>query len=160
MAEICQKILDGVRMSVEWALSVVVLIFKGNCSCYRAVELLEHGMKVVERVFEKMLRRIVSVDEMQFCFMPERGTIDAVFMLRRMHEECHAKVKKLYVCFVDIEKAFDRVPRKVLGWTLRKKGILEVLVRSVMSLYKGAKARVRVDFELSEECEVNVGVHQ
>ena len=37
-----------------------------------------------------------------------------------------------------------------------RKVILEVLVRSVMSLYAGAKTRVRVDSELSEEHEVNV----
>ena len=58
MAEICQKVLDGFRMPVEWVLSVVVPIFKGkgdirNCSCHRTVKLLEHGMKVVERVFKK-----------------------------------------------------------------------------------------------------------
>ena len=45
-------------MPVEWALSIVVSIYKGkgdisNCSCNRAVRLLEHGMKVVERVLEK-----------------------------------------------------------------------------------------------------------
>ena len=44
--------------------------------------------------------------------------------------------------FMDIEKAFDRVPRKVLEWALRKKGIPEVLVRSVMNLYEEAKTRV------------------
>ena len=71
-------------------------------------------MKVVERVLEKRIRRIVSVNEMNFGFMPERGSIDAVFILRRMQEKYHAKVKKLYMCFVDLEKAFDRVPRKVL----------------------------------------------
>ena len=36
----------------------------------------------------------------------------------------------------------------------------EVLVRSVMSLYEGAKTRVRVDSELSEEFEVKVELHQ
>ena len=41
-------------------------------------------MNVVKKVLEKRLRRIVSVDEIQFGFMPERGTIDAVFILRRM----------------------------------------------------------------------------
>ena len=46
--------------------------------------------------------------------MPERGTIDAVFILRRLQEEYHAKGKKLYMCFVDLEKVFDRIPRKVL----------------------------------------------
>ena len=64
------------------------------------------------------------------------------------------------MCFVDLEIAFDRVPRKVLEWAMRKKGIPEVLVRSVMSLYEGAKTRVRVDTELSEELEVKVGMHQ
>ena len=92
-----------------------------NCSCNRGVKLLEHGMMVVERVLKKMLHRIVSVDEMQFGFMPERGTIDAVFILRRMQEEYHAKGKKMCIRFVDLEKAFDRVPRKDLEWALRKK---------------------------------------
>ena len=50
---------------------------------------------------------------MQFGSMPERGTIDAVFILRRLQEEYHAKIKKLFMCFVDLEKAFDRVSRKV-----------------------------------------------
>ena len=43
---------------------------------------------------------------------------------------------------------------------MRKKGIPEALVRSVMSLYKGANTRVRVDSELSEEFAVKVGMHQ
>ena len=43
---------------------------------------------------------------------------------------------------------------------MRKKGIPEVLVRSVMSLYEGAMTRVSVDSELSEEFEVKVGMQQ
>ena len=54
-------------------------------------------MKVVERMFEKRLRRLVSVDEMQFGFMPEKGTTDAVFILRRIQVEHHAKAKTLYM---------------------------------------------------------------
>ena len=74
MAEICQKVQDGFGMPAEWTLSIVVPIFKGkgdirNCSCYRAVKLLEHGMKVVKKVFEKLLHRIVSVDEMPVGFI-------------------------------------------------------------------------------------------
>ena len=98
MAEICQKVLDGFGMPVEWPLSIVVPIFTwkddiSNCSCYGAVKLLEHGMKVVEGMLEKKLRII----EIQFALMPERGTIDSVFILRRMEEEYHAKGIKFYV---------------------------------------------------------------
>ena len=64
------------------------------------------------------------------------------------------------MCFVDPEKAFDGVPRKVLELALRKKGLPEVLVTSVISLYEGSKTRVRVDYEFSEEFEVKVGMHQ
>ena len=49
------------------------------------------------------------------------------------------------MCFVDLEKAFDRVPRKVLEWAMRKRGIPEVMVKAVVSLYEGAKTRVELD---------------
>ena len=64
------------------------------------------------------------------------------------------------MCFFDMEKAFNRVPRKVMEWVMRKKGLSEVMVRAVMSLYDGAKTRVRVGSAYSEEFEVKVGVHQ
>ena len=98
--------------------------------------------------------------ERKFGFMPGKVMIDAVFILRRLQEEYLVKEKKLYMCFVDLEKAFDRVPSKVLEWAIRKRCIPEAMVRAVMSLYEGAETRVRVGLELSEEFEVKVGVHQ
>ena len=80
-----------------------------NCIAYRGVKLLEHAMKIVEKVLERRLRHMVKVVEMQFGLMPGKGAIDAVFILRRLQEE-----KKLYMYFIDLEKTFDRVPRKVL----------------------------------------------
>ena len=77
--------------------------------------------------------------------MPERGTIDSVFILRRLQDEYHAKEKKLCMCYVNLEKSFDRVLRKVLELAMRKEGVQKVLVRSVMCLYEGANTRVRVD---------------
>ena len=46
--------------------------------------------------------------------MPGKGTIDALFLVRRLQEEHRAKAKRMYMCFVDLKKAFDRVPRKVM----------------------------------------------
>ena len=142
----------------------MVPIFKGkrdamSRGAYREVKLLEHAMKIVEKVLERRMRRMVKVDEMQFGFMASKGKIDAVFILRRLQEEYLDKEKKLYMCFVDLEKAFDRVSTGVSEWAISKRGIPEAMVIAVMSLYKGTKTRVRVGLELSEEFEVKVGVH-
>ena len=47
-----------------------------------------------------------------------------------------------------------------MEWAIRKKDLSEVMVRAVMSLYDGAKTRVRVGSAYSEEFKVKVGVHQ
>ena len=60
---------------------------------------------------------------MQFALMHEIGKIHASFFLKRLQEDYHAKRKKLCMCFVVLEKAFDRVPWKVLELALRKKEI-------------------------------------
>ena len=59
------------------------------------------------------------------------------------------------MAFVDLEKAFDRVPRKVIWWALRKLGVDEWIVRLVQGMYSNARSCVRVGEEYSK-----VGVHQ
>jgi hypothetical protein len=165
MTGVCNGILQGEKMPQDWMDSLLVPLYKGKgdareCGSYRGVKLLEHGMKVLERILEKRLRQRIEVDDMQYGFMPGRGTIDAIFILRQLQEKYLGKKKCLYYCFVDLEKAFDRVPRKVIEFALRKKGVEEKLVQTVMRLYEGARTRVRVDSEVSEPFEVKVGVHQ
>ena len=92
----------------------MVPIFKGkadvmSCGSYRGVKLLEHAMKIVEKVLERRIRTLVNLNEMQFGFMPGKETVDALFIVRRMQEDNQKKDKKLYMCFVDMDNAFDRV---------------------------------------------------
>jgi len=96
-------------------------------------------MKVVERIFEHRIRQQIDIDDMQFGFMKGKGTTDAIFIVRQMQEKFRATGKKLYFGFVDLEKAFDRVPR----WAMHKLGVEEWLVSAVMSMYTGVKTVVR-----------------
>ena len=165
MMRIANRVLDGEGIPDDWKHSVLVPLYKGkgdvrDCGAYRGVKLLEHGMKVVERVLERRLRNVVTVNEMQCGFMPGRGTVDALFMAKMLQEKYGKKKRKLYMCFVDLEKAFDRVPRKVIEWALRKKGVNERLVRAVMQLYEGASTMVKVGNGMSDAFSVGVGVHQ
>ncbi|XP_057314216.1 uncharacterized protein LOC130655471 [Hydractinia symbiolongicarpus] len=159
-----QIIKDGAIPS-EWQSSVIVNCFKGKGDAlergnYRGLKLVDQVMKVIERVIDKLLRERIDIDKMQFGFVPGRGTTDAIFLLRQLQEKYLGKRKNLYFAFVDLEKAFDRVPRKVIWWAMRKLGVDEWLVTMVQSMYSNARSRVRINDSLSDEFSVNVGVHQ
>ena len=71
-----------------------------------------------------------------------------------MQEKYGAADKWLYLAFVDLEKAFDRVPREVLWWAMRKVGVEEWLIRLVQTMYSNARCRVRVGDTYTEDFEV------
>ena len=96
---------------------------------------------------------------MQFGFMSGKEIVDVIFRVR-MQEKYQKKDKKLYMCFIDMEKAFDRVPRKVMEWAMRKKGISKEMVWGVISLHDGAKTRGRVGSAYSEKFDIKVDVLQ
>ena len=78
------------------------------------------------RVLENRIRFQMSIDNMQFGFMPGKGTTDAIFIMRQVQKKHKAKKKKLYNAFVDLE---------VVRWAFRKPGVDEWLIRTVMALY-------------------------
>ena len=61
-------------------------------------------------------------------------TVDAVFVLKRLTEKFRFKNKNLFFIFVNLEKAFDWVPREIICFALRWKCAPEYLVDGVMSL--------------------------
>ena len=165
LTELCNQVVREGAIPREWELSTLIPIFKGKgdpmeCGSYRAVKLLEHGMKVLEGVLEKRLRWKVKIDDMQFGFVPGKGTVDTIFMVRQLQEKFLEKRKDLFFAFVDLEKAFDRLPREVVRWALRQLGVEEWLVQTVMTMYERARTVVRTKHIYSTEFEVKVGVYQ
>jgi len=73
-------------------------------------------------------------------FMPGKSTVDAVFAVRQLVGREYGTVgKDLFVAFIDLEKAFDRMPREVIWRALRKKGVMEPEMRAVMEMYREAE---------------------
>ena len=70
-------------------------------------------------MIEERVGKIVKIDNMQFGFIAGRGNTDAIFTICQLREKYLAKEKDLWMVFVDLEKAFDRVPWEVVWWVLR-----------------------------------------
>ena len=124
----------------DWERSFILTLYKGkgdalNRGNYRDLKLTEHEIKVMERIVDGMIREMIAIDEMQFAFVPGWGTTDAIFIILQLQEkflsrkDLNDRNLTVFFAFVDLEKAFDRVPRKVLWWAMRKVGVEEWIVR-------------------------------
>ena len=67
--------------------------------------MIDHVMKVLERLVEKKVKSKGTLDSMQCGFTAGKGTTDAIFIVRQMQEKYLAKKKELWMAFVDLEKA-------------------------------------------------------
>ena len=130
-----------------------------ECGSYYGIKLLDHVMKILERVIEKRVRSKVSINDMQFGFMPGKGTTNAIFIVRQIQERFLEKKMDLWMAFVDLEKAFDRVPREVVCLALRRLGVEEWLVTIIKVMYTGVTTAVRMKNGENNGFEVKVGVH-
>ena len=102
---------DG-KVPSDWEQSFIVCLYKSKGDVlergnYRGLKLTEQVMKDLERVVDGLIRQLVSVDNSQFGFISGRGTTDAIFVARQLQEKYLAANKRLYMAFVDLEKAFD-----------------------------------------------------
>ncbi|KAK3567025.1 hypothetical protein QTP86_008980 [Hemibagrus guttatus] len=165
LASLFNRVLESERMPEEWRRSVLVPIFKNkgdvqSCSNYRGIKLMSHTMKLWERVVEARLRKVVEIYEQQYGFMPRKSTTDAIFALRILMEKYRDGQRELHCVFVDLEKAYDRVPREELWYCMRKSGVAEKYVRVVQDMYERSRTVVRCAVGQTEEFKVEVGLHQ
>ena len=106
ITDLFNTIIKENKVPEDWDKSIILNLYKGKGDAtvrgnYRGLKLLEHAMKAFERILEGLIRKQVSIDDMQYGFMPGRGTTDAIFIARQVQEKFIAKNKTLYFAFID-----------------------------------------------------------
>ena len=128
----------------EWQTGVVVPLFKkgdqrvcANYANYRGITFLSLPGKVYSKVLERRVHPIVEpqIEEDQCGFCPGRGTTDQLFTLARILEGAWEYAYPVYMCFVDLEKAYDWVPWEILWEVLQEYRVRGSLLRAIQSLY-------------------------
>jgi hypothetical protein len=149
----------------EWRKSKIVPSFKQkgdplNCGNYRGIKLLSHCLKLWERVIEARLRELVKISDNQYGFQRGKSTTEPMFCLRMLQEKFREHNKELHMVFVDLEKAYDTVPRDLIWHCLRRRGIPEAYINIIKDMYQDCTTQVVTTAGETEDIKIEVGLHQ
>lgn len=132
-----------------------------TCEEHRTISLISHASKIILRIIKRRsaVRAMEFIGKSQFGFRKGCGTREAIGMFMTIIIERQLNLKKdIYACFIDFEKAFDRVDGKILMDVLRKLGIDWKNRRLIKNLYLNQEVPMRTDDMESEPAIIGRGV--
>jgi len=99
--DLCNIIVKEGCIAEDSRSNVVLPVYKGKgdpmeCGSYRGIKLLQHFIKVMERIFKHRIRQQIDIDDKQFGFLKDKGTIYTTFIVRQMQQKFIANGKKLF----------------------------------------------------------------
>ena len=151
LTRVCQVAWKTGKAPKQWQTSVLIPIHKKGdkkkCTNYRGSSLLSLTGKVYAKCLKMRYREIVEpqLEDAQCGFRPGRCTMDQIFALQQVFEKSWEYAKEVFACFVDLEKAYDRVPRDKLWAALQEYNVDGQLLAAIKSLYKQSEICVRVN---------------
>ena len=163
---LCKRIYEEGVWPEDFTKSVLIPLPKKMnataCGEFRTISLITHASKILLKVLNKRLEGKTRdyISKTQFGFVKGRGTRDAIGVMRMLCEKVLDHGKELYVCFVDYEKAFDRVNWVKMLDILKDLGVDWRDRKLICELYMKQEAVVRVMDEETDSCAVGRGVRQ
>lgn len=164
ITKLFNKMWEEEKIPKDWEIGVLLPIYKKgdrrDCANYRGITLLSIIAKIYESVLEMKLKVEIEnqLEDSQCGFRRGRGTQDHIFVIKQLIEKFTAE--KIFVVFIDIEKAFDSVPRAVIWNSLKKRKINEKLSKCIKSVYNNTRNIVRTGNLESKEFVTKEGLRQ
>jgi sorting nexin-29 len=150
----------------DWLKAKVISLFKKgnrNISCnYRGISQLDSAYKLYNGILNKILKTISEciLLEEQVGFRRGRSTTDAIFTHKQIIEKRREFNKETHIAFIDFEKAFDNVNRRILWNVMEKRGFPRHLTGAIGSLYHNSSIILDLDGKLTKTITTNKGVRQ
>ena len=154
-------------MVKEWSMITLIKLYKNKgdrkiCDNYRGIALLNITSKIFSPIILNHVQDLIDHQllETQSGFRSNRSTIDQIFTVEMTMEKRREFNKPLFMCFIDITKAYDSVNHELLWKVCLSYGITTKLVNLLKMLYKDSVGRVKINDELSDIFEMNTDVMQ
>jgi len=166
LKNICKQIYSTGEWPDDFTKAIMIPLQKKQnateCGDHRTISLISHASKIILRVLNRRIESKAStfIGKSQFGFRQGRGTREAIGVMRMLSERSLDHDNELFVCFVDFEKAFDRVNWTKLLNIMAKIGVDWRDRRLISSLYMNQEAVVRLTDVMSDPSEIGRGVRQ
>ena len=133
-----------------------------RCEDHRLISLMSHTLKVFLRILHQRLYKKCEWDisDSQIGFRQGLGTREAIVATQVLVQNCYDQRKDVFLCFLDYEKAFDRVQHHKLMQILRKLDLDKKDIRCIENLYWHQTAQLKIDNSMSNPIYIRRGIRQ
>ena len=123
-------------MPQQWKHTIMMVLHKkkhrAECGNYRGISLVAHAgkilLKIIARRLSEYCERVGILPKERSGFRPNSSTTDMMFVIRRLQELARNKRSPLYVCFIDLTKAYDSVERALFWTVLARFGVPQNII--------------------------------
>ena len=133
---------------------------RGNPENYRDINLLNIHLKLTTAIVAEKLTKIVNSEDEQQGFRRGRSCTDAIFVVRQLAEKALEFNRPAFFCFIDIEKAFDKIRLEHVLNILENQGTPFGIINLIWDIYTNNHARIKTEGKLEGRIPVNWWIRQ
>lgn len=158
------KILDTAQIPEDWKHTITIPLHKKGSrkdpNNYRGISLINSVAKLFTKIISTKITTNACINEEQQGFRANRSTIDAIFILRQIVEKSIEYAKPVFMCFVDLSKAFDMIRIRDVILTLQRRGIADNIIQIIKNLNTNNLTQIKTELGTTHKIPVADGIRQ